>query len=770
MPITPTYPGVYIEEIPSGVHTLTGVSTSITAFLGYTPSGPVGTPVEVFSLADYQRAFGGLDQDSPVSYAVQQFFQNGGTDAFVVRVASNAAAATAVVKDATFATAVLTIAANTAGTWGNGLEIAIDYDTANPASTFNLTAIEMLDRDGSRVPGRVETFRNLTLNSASPSFVDNATASSNLISVTTSPALVWSGPAGFSQSAALTAPDVTNLDPATANRVAVSVDGKPPVEVVVFSATDPITVTGLPAILSDIATRIAAKVNALLGNVIQGSAASSKITLTSNASGPNSSVQLFPASQNDATRFLKLGLAYGGKEVDRAAQFRPAQNGSVTTPFTTMPALATVLGAVNVTVNTGTTAVIASRQLTLWPSGSPPADLAGVAAALQSALSGQAEPLFAGTTARVIGDAIVVDAGPALPDARFTFSNVGTDTTATALQLPTAAAGVNVGRYALGTGIAGTAALAGVSLGSNGTVPTSSDLIGNPVAKTGIYALENVDLFNLLSIPDFDVPTDITVLTAAAAYCEKRRAFFVVDAPRSVGSPAQAIAWMKDPAKGGALRSRNVAVYWPRILAADPLQNGRRHAFAAAGALTGMYARTDAQRGVWKAPAGASATLAGALGLATPLTNEEQGGLNPIGLNALRTFPDTGTVAWGALTMRGADTLADEYKYIPVRRLALFLEESLFRGTQWVVFEPNDEPLWSQIRLNVGAFMSDLFRQGAFAGRTAREAYFVRCDSSTTTPNDVDHGRVNIAVGFAPLKPAEFVVIQIQQIASALVV
>ena len=154
------------------------------------------------------------------------------------------------------------------------------------------------------------------------------------------------------------------------------------------------------------------------------------------------------------------------------------------------------------------------------------------------------------------------------------------------------------------------------------------------------------------------------------------------------------------------------------------------------------------------------------VGLAVPLTDDENGLLNPLGINCLRTFRGIGSVVWGARTLRGADTLADEYKYVPVRRLALFLEESLYRGTQWVVFEPNDEPLWAQIRLSIGAFMQDLFRQGAFQGTTPREAYFVRCDADTTTQYDIDRGIVNIIVGFAPLKPAEFVVIGIQQIAA----
>jgi phage tail sheath protein FI len=176
-------------------------------------------------------------------------------------------------------------------------------------------------------------------------------------------------------------------------------------------------------------------------------------------------------------------------------------------------------------------------------------------------------------------------------------------------------------------------------------------------------------------------------------------------------------------------------------------------------------ARTDTNRGIWKAPAGVDAALSGVQGLAVSLTNEENGQLNPIGVNCLRTFPIIGTVAWGARTMRGADLLGDEYKYIPVRRTALYIEESLYRGLQWVVFEPNDEPLWAQIRLNAGAFMHNLFRQGAFQGSSPRDAYFVKCDKETTTQNDINLGIVNVVVGFAPLKPAEFVIIKLQQMA-----
>jgi phage tail sheath protein FI len=212
-------------------------------------------------------------------------------------------------------------------------------------------------------------------------------------------------------------------------------------------------------------------------------------------------------------------------------------------------------------------------------------------------------------------------------------------------------------------------------------------------------------------------------------------------------------------------RSKNAALFFPRLRQPNPLAENRIEEFVPCGAVAGVFARTDTQRGVWKAPAGLDAVLVGVPELKVLLTDAENGELNPLGINCLRGFPIIGRVLWGSRTLRGADQLADEYKYVPVRRTALYIEESLYRGTQWVVFEPNDEPLWAQIRLNLGAFMQNLFRQGAFQGKTPAEAYFVKCDKETTTQNDINLGIVNIVVGFAPLKPAEFVVIKIQQIA-----
>ncbi len=293
---------------------------------------------------------------------------------------------------------------------------------------------------------------------------------------------------------------------------------------------------------------------------------------------------------------------------------------------------------------------------------------------------------------------------------------------------------------------------------------------GSDADKTGLFALRKTDLFNLLCIPPDtrEGDTDKAVYSTALDFCVQRRAMLIVDAPTAWKTANDIVknnnAALTDLALTGE-RSRNAALFFPRVIEPDPRRDGQLDTFAPSGALAGLMARTDTNRGVWKAPAGVDAAISGVQGLSVSLTNEENGQLNPLGVNCLRSFPIIGSIAWGARTMRGADLLADEYKYIPVRRTALYIEESLYRGLQWVVFEPNDEPLWAQIRLNVGAFMHNLFRQGAFQGSSPRDAYFVKCDKETTTQNDINLGIVNVVVGFAPLKPAEFVIIKLQQMA-----
>jgi uncharacterized protein len=296
---------------------------------------------------------------------------------------------------------------------------------------------------------------------------------------------------------------------------------------------------------------------------------------------------------------------------------------------------------------------------------------------------------------------------------------------------------------------------------------TAQDFIGDTLAPhTGLHALDAVDLFNLLCIPPHRPEPSYQhiepeLVAEAAVYCEKRRAMMIVDPHENWKNPKGGRNWLDEL----SVASRNAALFFPRLRKPDPERAGTVLEFAPCGAVAGVFARTDAARGVWKAPAGLEASLVGVPELSVKLDDDGNGQLNPLGINCLRSFPVVGRVVWGSRTLVGADVLASEWKYVPVRRLALFIEESLFRGTQWVVFEPNDEPLWAQIRLNVGAFMQDLFRQGAFAGASPREAFAVRCDKETTTPLDQQRGVVNILVQFAPLRPAEFVVIRLQQLA-----
>ncbi|MGY4532013.1 phage tail sheath protein FI [Pseudomonas sp. TE3786] len=619
-----SYPGVYIVEKASGVRTITGVATSVAAFVGYTRKGVPDKAVAITSFADFERGYGGLDRDSPVSYAVRQFFLNGGTQALIVRVANGFASAGWVLDNSAAAPA-LTVTAASPGGWGNGIRLSVEHTgVRNPDSDFNLLVI-----DGTTL-APLETHRNLSLDSKSPQYVESVVNfASAYIRVEVDGGLVFAQN-GQAVSGAITFP----LAPSN-NTLGGTLDGTTPflltledgpwadIGDLVTAANDAIIAAGLAAKLQ------ASETGA------DGQAGNDHLSLQSLSPGESSSVVIAGGAFGGLSAVAKLGAANGGREFTGAAEHRPAVVSKVA---------------------------------------------------------------------------------------------------------PTA-------------------------VGVDGNRGTAVDLVGSELNKTGIYALLDADLFNLLLIPEtFDMTggQEGVVVTSATALCEARRAFYIVDAP--AGSTLTGIVnWVN-----GAPKSRNAATYFPAVRIVDPLDGLRPRAMAPSGTLAGVYARTDATRGVWKAPAGTDATLNGVLDLALPVNDLENGQINPLGINVLRSFPAYGRVAWGARTLKGADAQADEYKYIPIRRLALFLEESLYRGTQWVVFEPNDEPLWAQIRLNLGAFMNGLFRQGAFQGKTQQEAFFVKCDKETTTQADRNLGIVNIQVGFAPLKPAEFVVLTIQQIAGDL--
>lgn len=291
--------------------------------------------------------------------------------------------------------------------------------------------------------------------------------------------------------------------------------------------------------------------------------------------------------------------------------------------------------------------------------------------------------------------------------------------------------------------------------------------IGDPDRKTGMYALTKADIFNILCLPGDPAQTydPSSVLQTAAAFCLQQRAMLIVDPPDQWFAQPAPLTFQTATATtvigAGEEAAPNAAIYYPNLTATDA--TGAAVTVGPCGAVAGQWAATDATRGVWKAPAGTATGLAGISGLTTQVDNDESAIVNPLAINALRSMPEIGPVVWGARTMVGIDQLPNQWKYIPVRRTALFIEESLRRGTQWAVFEPNAEPLWASLRLNVTTFMQQLYRQGAFSGATADQAYLVQCDANNNPPSQVALGIVTILVGFAPLDPAEFVLIQIQQ-------
>lgn len=320
----------------------------------------------------------------------------------------------------------------------------------------------------------------------------------------------------------------------------------------------------------------------------------------------------------------------------------------------------------------------------------------------------------------------------------------GTEQTGAAPLRPAAGNNIFVGDAAVAPPVSA------VTAGSDGTTPQQSDY------EKGFGLLDPLMDVNIIAVPGIGSQA---MVNFGANYCDRRGdCFFIGDMGATDDTKEEAKAFVN----GLTVKSSYAAVYTPWLRATDPSgASVEPILLPPSGYMAGLYARTDARRGVWKAPAGTEANVGGTLGLAREISDAEQDTLNPIGANVIRAFPASGVVTWGARTL--ATQSNPEYRYISIRRTAIFLEQSIYRGIQWAVFEPNDETLWASLRLNIGAFMMLQFQAGAFQGKSASDAFFVRCDSKTTTQADIDAGRVNIHVGFAPLKPAEFVVLRLSQ-------
>ncbi len=805
---SPTYPGVYITEQVSSSHPITGVATSITAFVGYTATGVDNRAETLLSFSDYERLFGGLAADSELSYAVQQFFQNGGSQAYVVRTPRHGA------EDAQVVFGGLTFTALSSGSWANG-QILIDIDYANVGDQLSGTLT--VANNSANVTGSLAGFKtNLAPGEWLVFSVDTTQTPYQVQSITDDNDLVltskFSGVGGTGTAVYFVDPTafnltVTNLVDGTvepfpllsmnsnrANFVASIINdpdnGSQLVNVSVGSPapTVPPAQTGLVGKPISVAAVSAALASAAVpGNVDVSASATVTGIGTTFTTSVQAGQQLTFAADTTHTQYTIKAV-----ESDTKLTLTTPYTGTISasTAATVIGSAATAAFTVPFSVTKPTTAPAPLPiTVTVFAQGAPiPQTVAGLASQLQKSLNAALAVQLPGASVVCsvagtgAGQAIRVNATlPQYPDAIITFDSSPAPATDPLGISTTATANINVAHYALGTGNGSADSwgpyLNSANPGTDGSgLPWTQDIIGDPSLNTGIYALTKVDIFNLLSIPDatralpgnssaHDPNVDSnSVYSAAIALCDTKLAMLLVDPPPEVNTILSAVDWKTS---GLNVNNENGACFFPRLRLLDPLNPGMLRTFAPSGVVAGVYATTDSSRGVWKAPAGIQATLNGVQSLVYKMTDAENGELNPLGVNCFRTFPVYGNVLWGARTLVGADAEASSWKYVPVRRTALFLEQSLYQGTQWVVFEPNDEPLWASIRLNIGSFMQTLFLQGAFQGSTPAQAYFVKCDSETTTQTDIDNGIVNILVGFAPLKPAEFVVIQIQQMAGS---
>jgi phage tail sheath protein FI len=688
---TLTYPGVYIEEVGSGQHSITGVATSIAVFIGYSNVGPVDEAVMVESWTQYESLYGGMIPGVYLGYAVYQFFLNGGSQAYIVRLCHTDA------KPASATIGGLQIDANNPGAWGNNIAVAITGINA-VNSTFNLQVYELT---GTGSLSLVESYSNLSTSPTNASYaVTIVNNDSNYISL------------------------VAPVPPATFTLPTSS------------AGYDPVyTVSGtFPA----------------------GSISVGDTVTQSGAGAATANVLVAPKTTTTTSPTTVMTVQVKGGTVDLTNPTATWSDGANTFAQTGVPTqmpMALVSGSITggpfLTGETVTQLQSGASQPTAIcvgaTGGTPPAGLATPGLLLLQYITGAPANSFTQWKGGASG-AVMTPIGAPVPTFAMPF-----------------------------------AVEAGFLAGTDGTTLKPDDgtsayfltqLLNTqapPAPLTGISLLAKIPIFNLLCVPG---ESALAAVSALQAFCAANRAFLIVDAPASavVGSGTNGLSATGPADSTGASlvnsSAANSAYYFPWIQAPDPAAGFRPAYFPPCGFVAGIYATTDATRGVWKAPAGIDAALTGVSGPQFVLNDMQNGSVNTLGVNCVRQFPNFGTVIWGARTIAGNDAIGSEWKYIPIRRLALFLESSLYNGTQWAVFEPNAEPLWGQVRLAIGSFMQSLFLQGAFAGTTSSQAYFVKCDGDNNPPASQALGILNVSVGFAPLYPAEFVVIQIQQMMS----
>jgi uncharacterized protein len=778
------HPGVYVQEVSSGLRPIEGVSTSNVAFIGKAQMGNIGGAKLVTNAMEFETNYGGYLSDGFLSHSVHQFFINGGKKAYIVRIAASDAVSAAIsIKDRKGAPAkTLTIEAANEGDWGNKLDVVIADGTVDPDNEFSIQVFQdRSDLVPPLLPALLETFDDLSMNPSADRFVEKVIGgNSKFIKATVDAADQLTAAQGTSRSGSL---PVSNGAPAlklgaanggTETAGAVGTAGtsrsglnpavSPPADQRKFlinlngDGAREITVADSATTGDAVAASIQAAVKGLSANLPANQPAYNNFTctfetvaaptnpsylLTSGTTGVTSTVVVTDAPATSQAISLpdpkpyKFVIEVDGDGPHVVALTGPLANGAaIATAIQTAVQAITPKRAANATAFGAFTCAYdnaggAGNPSFLLTSGTPP----GIArlkssVRISNAPSDNAAGLLklglTNTGREITGPAILRPAN----------SRVQTFAGDTEYHLGDAVVAANVDS---------------VVFGSDGATPGPKDY------KDGFAALDKILDVNIITVPGNG---DLDVVAFGINYCAVRGdCFFISDMKSDDDTVEEAQTFISSL----TVKASYGAVYFPWLKMVDPTGNSPSPILVPpSGFVAGMYARIDAKRGVWKAPAGTEANLGGAVGLSADIGDAQQDFLNPIGVNVIRQFPAAGLVIWGSRTL--ATKTDPEYRYVPVRRIAIYLEQSLYNGIQWAVFEPNDEDLWASLRLNIGAFMLLQFRAGAFQGKTPSEAFFVKCDATTTTQADIDAGVVNILVGFAPLKPAEFVVLRLTQI------
>jgi phage tail sheath protein FI len=759
-------PGVYVEEIDAGPKPIEGVSTSICGAVGMTITGPTdGKPVLVSSFNDFTRTFGGYwpVQDTGIvntwtgqgaawwqfPLLVKGYFDNGGQLLYVKRVVASQA-----------------VAANVG--FGTGLTSALVQDTAANTDTLRLAHVI-----GVTVKDKVHIATGAG-SDPGPEFAALRNTEFNVTAVNDSAGTI-------------------TVDPKVP--LALSVRRGDFIWLQKFVATPKATLTVQAKAKGAGGDGIMVRLDAMVGNsyriladaglapnpaaVVQvaentpdppdGNIKTTKITdaglnagqhvLLRNVEYVVDAVTPPAAGQNESTLTLKDLAGNAAKPAaqigDRITQVRPANdpNGQIKNTLNIWGASATLYKTAIVELSNGATKEVA--QVT---------DIAGNKVTFGKDLT---SAYFEGHRARVVEAQVSIEYTPVsgtpvsevFPNLRLN-DDKSPSVLATFVNQRSALVQITVGSLAIGGPAAPslanfpaptTGTWAALDNGDDALGSLSlSDFIGvdgGSGNRTGIAALEDRDDISICVVPGVWAPS---VQAALIDHCELLKSRFAILDPQD-GLGIDQVRDFRAP-----IDTKYAALYYPWIVARDPVANTDVH-LAPSAHMAGIYARVDNDRGVHKAPA--NVPILGITALAADVTKREHDRLNPANVNALRFFPDRGLLVYGARCLT-SDT---SWKYINVRRLFIYVEQSIDAGTQWVVFEPNDEPLWARVRQSITNFLTTVWRSGALQGGKPAEAFFVKCDRTTMTQDDIDNGRLICLIGIAPVKPAEFVIFRIQQ-------